>query len=86
MVTDIRDPPSFVGQFIRQVLVVYSGPCNATIAVRGLTCTIPSDTMDKEAPGMFARRAFHLVRADSEDVDPDEVRAGRVGGSLRISG
>jgi len=83
MVMNIRDPPSLVGQRIRCVLVFHSGPRNATIEVRGLTCTVPLwETMDKEMSSMFAGGVFDLANADFENGDPDEIRAGKVKESL----
>jgi len=91
MVANMWDPPSLVGRspagrLIRYVLMFHSGPRNVTIEVRGLTCTIPSkETMDKGMSRMFASRVFDLAKADFENADPDEIRAGKVRESLRLS-
>ena len=41
--------------------------------------------MDKETLSMFARRVFDLAKADFENGDTDDIRAGNLDESLRLS-
>lgn len=80
--TNLRDPPSLVGQRVRCVLVFHSNPRKASTEVRGLTYTDPSlrlsCPLNKVMSVALAKGVFDLAKAEFENVDPDKIRAGEV--------
>jgi len=86
----LRDPPSLAGQRVRCVMVFHLDIENATVArckVRAQAWTDPSlhlrCPVDKETSMMLAKSVFNVAKADFEESDPDEIRAGGVRAALQ---